>query len=217
MRAKLPTLAAVALLALPAVAKAEEMLVRVQDGLMCRDEKSLADFTANDGTLKPSVMAVPFSATSKRFMTSCQGAAGPVQLVSRRTNTSVVTYRNQTWYVPNQDYMTPTSDCLKDGAHVTFTGTIGTGVHYDGENDTRGSRYPRLILDKPVCYLGNYADPAAKLMSLVPLDRVQTEFPRLMGMVGRHVTASGTINDPDNGHQPQDLMMMFDPVVRPAP
>ena len=60
-------LAALALFALPAAARAEEMLVKIQDGLMCRDEKSLADFTANDGTLKPSVMAVPFSDTSKRF------------------------------------------------------------------------------------------------------------------------------------------------------
>lgn len=37
------------------------------------------------------------------------------------------------------------------------------------------------------------------------------------GEMGRHVTVEGRLDNPDSPHQPQDTLMMFDPVVRPAP
>ncbi len=209
---------ALAVLSLPAVAaRAEDMVSINSNGLMCRNEKALADFTAPDGSLKKSTMAVPFSATSQRFMNECKDAIGvTVHVMTRRKNTSIVTYDGETWYVPNIDFFTPTPDCIKDGTKLTMTGTIESAFARTDEADAKkGYRYPRLTLDTPVCYLGNLAEKAGRYVSLPTTSAAGAS--ALNNLVGRHVAISGELTSPDNGNQPPDPMMMFDPAVRPLP
>ena len=211
MRAVPIALAALVLCAVSA--RAEDMVATNQQGIMCRDEKSLADFTGPDGAVKKSVMAVPFSAMSKAFMTACKDAESPVHVVARRNNTSIVTYNGQTWYVPNIDYMTPTPDCIKAGTRLTMIGKMETGFKQTDEIDPKkGYRYPRLTLDKPVCYLGNVAEKEGRYVSLV--GNGADAYKALMKMMGHHIAVTGQVDSPDNLNQPPDNMMMFDPVVR---
>lgn len=205
-------LIALAVAAVSTTAHAEDMLLRNPLGIMCRDENSLADFSGNDGAVKKGVTDVFSSPAARRFGSACQSGGSPVHVVSKRRNTSIVTYEGQTWYVPNVAYMTPTPDCLREGAHVSFSGTVGTGMATFSADDERKYPYPRLVLDKPVCFIGNYADSAAMYMSLVPTT-TKADFTRLMGMVGKRVTATGTLDTPDNIHKPPDLMLMYNPVI----
>ena len=200
----------------PAAARAEDIVGINPNGIMCRDEKALAEFTAPNGSEKPGIMANSFSPTAKRFMTSCQGIGGAtVHVVTRRNNTSIVTYNGQTWYVPNIDFMTPTPDCIKEGTKLTMVGKIETGFKQTDEVDPKkGYRYPRLTLDKPVCFLGNQSVAAGRYISLVGSGA--GAFQTLMKAVGQHVAVTGQIDSPDNGNQPPDAMVMFDPVVKPA-
>ena len=197
-------------------ARAEDMVLANQLGIMCRDEKSLADFTAPDGSTKKSVMSDAFSAIANSFRTSCRDGGSPAHVVTKRKNTSIVTFQGATWYVPNVAYMTPTPDCIKDGTRLTMLGKIETGFKQTDEVDPKkGFRYPRLTLDRPICYLGNVAEKEGRYVSLV--GNGADAFKVLMKMVGQHVAVTGQVDSPDNGNQPPDNMMMFDPVVRPAP
>ena len=209
---------AVAILALCAVsAHAEDMVNTNMSAIMCRNEKALADFSGNDGSEKPGIMRDPFSATAKMFMSACKNTGGiTVHVVSKRNNTSIVTYNGETWYVANVAFMTPTPDCIREGANVTLTGKIETGFHRTDEEDPKkGFRYPRLTLDQPVCYVGNMSEKAGRYVSLVGTS--SAAYAALMKMIGRHATVSGSIGSPDNGNQPPDPMMIFDPAVKAAP
>jgi hypothetical protein len=88
-----------------------------------------------------------------------------VHVVSKRHNTSIVTYDNQTWYVANIDFMTLGSDCLKDGQHVTLTGHIQIATGQMPDEKTNYD-YPRLTLDKPVSYLGMFSEKNGRYVSL---------------------------------------------------
>ena len=192
------------------------MVASNPDGIMGRNTKALADFTAPDGLVKKSVIAEACSDISRRFGTSCRNAGAiTVHVITRRKNTSVVAYRGETWYVPNIDVMTPTADCLKDGQRVAMTGRIESAfAQMDEVDPKKGYHYPRLTLDAPVCYLGNEAEKAGRHISLVATSDVGITL--LSRMVGQHVTISGVLTGPDTGNQPPDNMMMLDPVVRPA-
>ena len=209
---------AFAVLALSAVAaRAEDMAGINPNGLMCRDEKALADFTALDGSVKKGVTAAPSSPAFRRFQSACADIAGvTVHVVTKRTNTSIVTYNGQTWYVPNIDFMTPAADCIKAGDKLTMTGTVESAFKRTDEADPKkGYRYPRLVLDKPVCYLGDVAQKDGRHVSLVA-----TSAPRaaaLDKMIGRHLAITGQVTSPDFATQPPDAMMMSDPAVEPAP
>ena len=208
-------IAVAALVLSAATARAEDMVLTNQQGIMCRDEKSLADFTALDGTMKPTVMADPTSAMANRFRTACRDAGDSVHVITKRKNTSIVTFEGATWYVPNIDFMTPTPDCIKEGTKLTMVGKIETGFKQTDEVDPKkGYRYPRLTLDRPVCFLGNRSEAAGRYVSLVGNGAGASQ--TLMKEVGQHVAVSGQIDSPDNGNQPPDAMMMFDPVVKPA-
>jgi hypothetical protein len=102
MRALPIAFAALALSA--ATARAEDMVSVNPQGIMCRDEKSLADFTAPNGGAKAEVLAHPLSAAGNRFRTACRDLGSPVHVVTTRKNTSIVTFEGATWYVPNIDY-----------------------------------------------------------------------------------------------------------------
>ena len=200
-------------------ARAEDMVGTNPTGIMCRDEKALADFAGPDGSVKRSVIADPRSAIFRRYEDACSGPGSggiTVHVLTKRTKTSIVTYNGQTWYVPNIDFMTPTPDCIKEGTRLTMVGKIGTGFKQTDEIDPKkGFRYPRLTLDQPVCYLGNTAEKAGRYVSLV--GNGADAFKVLMKMVGQHVAVTGEVGSPDNGNQPPDAMMIFDPVVRPTP
>ncbi len=198
-------------------AHAEDMVNTNFAGIMCRNEKALADYSANDGSAKPSVTRDPSSATARAFMNACKTADGAtVHVISKRNNTSIVTYKGETWYVPNVAFMTPSSDCIREGANVTMTGKIETGFQQTDEVDPKkGFRYPRLTLDQPVCYVGNMSEKAGRYVSLV--GNGLGAYGALMKLVGRHAMVSGSIGSPDNGNQPPDAMMIFDPVVKPIP
>jgi hypothetical protein len=207
---------AFAVLALSTVAgHAEDMTLTNQQGIMCRDEKSLADFTAPDGTMKNTVMANPASAVANRFRTACRDAGDTVHVVTKRKNTSIVTFEGATWYVPNIDYMTPGADCIKEGSRVSFTGTVEPAFHRTDEDDPKkGLHYARLTLDKPVCYIGNLSEKDGRHVALLggSMDAAK----KLLAMAGKHITVTGEVGSPDNGNQPSDAMMIFDPVVKPA-
>ena len=211
-------LVALAILPLSAGAShAEDMVATNPEGIMCRDAKVLADSTAPDGSAKKSVMIDPFSATARRFMASCKdaGSGMTVHVVTKRKNTSIVTYNGETWYVPNIDFMTPMAGCIKDGRTVTLTGRIESAFARTDEVDSKkGYHYPRLTLDTPVCYLGNQAEKAGRYISL-PATSVKAAA-ALNKMIGQHVTISGMLTSPDTTNQPPDNMMMFDPTVEPA-
>lgn len=207
------------LLAWTASATAEQMIGAPpkRDGLMCRSEKALAELTAPDGGVDFD-MDKPDSPAGRHYAASCQHVMGgeEVTVVTRRRNTSIVTFQGQTWYVPNIDFMIPGPGCLKPGAKVTVTGTIEQGFKRTDEVDPRkGYRYPRLALDRPVCFLGNAARNQDRTVSL--LGDSEKASVDIAGMVGRHVTISGVLDTPDNGNQPPDNMMMFAPAIRPAP
>ena len=216
MRA-LPTALAVLLALYAVAARAEDMVAINPDGLMCRDPKALADFTAPNGSLKKGVMADPFSPTARRYMAACNSITGEtVHVLTKRVNTSIVTYHGQTWYVPNIDFMTPAPDCIKDGTKLTMVGTIETAFARTDEVDPKkGYHYPRLTLDKPVCYLGNEEERAGRYVSL-PTTSAAADT-ALTRMIGRHVTISGEVTSPETSDQPPDAMMMFDPAVTPIP
>ncbi len=214
-------IAAAVLLAWTGRAVAEQMIgaphARNGTGLMCRDERALADLTAPDGGINFD-RDRPGSAPAREYAASCQQVTGgeEVTVVARRRNTSVVTYQGQTWFVPNIDFMIPGPGCIRPGTRVTLTGTVEQGFKQTDEEDPRkGTRYPRLALDKPVCFLGNVAPPSDRYVSL--LGDSQQAYGAIAGMVGRRVSVSGTLETPDNGNQPPDNMMMFAPAMRLAP
>ena len=200
-----------------AAAHAEEMVNINMSGVMCRNEQALAEFSGNDGSEKPGVFKDPSSATARAFMKACRNTGGmTVHVITKRKNTSIVTYNGETWFVANIAFMTPTPDCIKEGTKLTMMGKIETGFQQTDEVDPKkGFRYPRLSLDQPVCYIGNVSEKAGRYVSLV--GNGQAGFTTLMKMVGQHVIVAGQVDSPDNGNQPPDPMMMFDPVVKPAP
>ena len=212
MRAAL--IASVALALSTVVAHAEDMVATNADGIMCRDAKSLAAFTAHDGAVKPTVMANPFSAIAKRFMTNCKDSGAlTVHVIAMRKNTSIVTYNGGTWYVPNIDFFIPPPNCLKDGEHVTMTGKVESAFAPTDETNAKiGYHYPRLTLDRPVCFLGNEGEPAGRYVSLVGTSNAGSE--PYIRLIGQHVQVTGVLTTPDNAHQPPDNMIMFDPVVK---
>lgn len=213
------SMAAALLLTCTAPAAAEQMIGAPpkREGLMCRSEKALAELTAPDGGVDFD-MDKPDSPAGRHYAASCQHVMGgeEVTVVTRRRNTSIVTFQGQTWYVPNIDFMIPGPGCLKPGARVTLTGTIGQGFKRTDEVDPgKGYRYPRLVLDRPVCFLGNAARNQDRFVSLLGDSRAASA--DIAGMVGRHVAISGVLDTPDNDNQPPDNMMMFAPAIRPAP
>ena len=208
---------AVALLTLSAVgAHAEDMVGSNPSGIMCKDEKALAAIAGPDGAEKPSVMKDPYSPVNKPLTLSCTAVSGAtVHVVSKRKNTSIVTYNGQTYYVPNIDFFTPTADCIKEGASVTMAGKIALGFKQTEEGNPKiGHSYPRLELDKPVCFLGNIPEEHSRYVAL--LADTDPDIRKLMHSVGQHVTITGKLESPDNGNQPPDAMMMFSPVIKPA-
>ena len=197
-------------------ARAEDM-VAGKDGLMCRNEKALADLTAPNGSAKPSAHQDVFSSDGKEFTANCKDLSGEtVHVITKRKNTSIVTYNGETWYVPNIDFFTPGPSCVREESNVTMTGIVESAFYaQDDTNPTKGYHYPHLKLDKPVCYVGNLSDMAARYISLVGTKPGADA--ALMKLVGRRVTVSGSVGSPNTGSQPPDTMMIFDPVVRPAP
>ncbi len=207
-------IASVCLVLSATAARAEDMILTNKQGIMCRDEKSLADFTALDGSVKRTVTADPTSADANRFRTACRDGGNTVQVIMRRRNTSIVTFEGATWYVPNIAYLPSASSCVKEGTTITVAGVIAIGF-YDPDNGTmRPYHYPYLKLDKPVCYEGDHPDKAVRTISLFGEKRGADA--AMMKMAGRRATVSGEVGEPDTGSWPPDPMMMNNAVVKPA-
>ena len=211
----------VAIVGMAAIAAAQARAAVVvplegRNAVMCRDPKSLADLTAPDGQVRalPPFDRGPLTA---ELVNNCKDlpTGSRLTVVSRRHNTSIVTMDGQTWYLANIDVMTPGPACLGEGARISAAGRIEYGTAVSIRDETTRYRYIRLRLDTPLCWAGDDgASPAEHTISLPSSSDDASR--QLKAMVGRHVTATGVVASPDNGNQPPDVMMMFDPVIGPA-
>ncbi len=212
---------AVVVFALTAHPSRAEQLIGKPDGLMCRDPKALADLTLPDGRSRADQPhATPAQQAEAAACIPSMGAI--VDVVTRRHNTTIVTIQEgsrglTTWYAPNIDFVRRPPGCIADEARVTLTGRIELH-HQDANPDTNQPAYdyPRLHLDRPVCFLGRILVLAEGTDVSLPTT-TKAGNPALMAQIGHHVTIDGNLGNPDSPHQPPDPMMMFDPVVRSAP
>ena len=198
-----------------------EQLIGNPDGLMCRDPKALADLTLPDGRSRADLPGA--TPAQQAEAAACSPSLGVmVDVVKRRRNTTIVTTAGgprglTTWYAPNIDFVTRPLQCIADDARVTLAGRIE--LHHQGADPDANQAaydYPRLHLDRPVCFLGrDFAVAAGTAISLPTTTNTGSQ--TLMAQVGHHVTVEGHLDNPDSPHQPQDLLMMLDPVVRPTP
>ena len=133
-------------------------------------------------------------------------------MVQKRPNTSIVTYAGSTWYVANIDFMTPAPDCIHDGTSVTLTGRLTRATEAPGPDVIRpGYVYDLVLLDRAVCFLGNLPEPHGTRVALVATrDGVERTLARFSG---KHVVVSGVLTSPDNGDQPPESMLIFDPTL----
>ena len=215
-RAALVTVADVATVAAARAAYAVVMPLGNKNAVTCRDAKSLAALTAPDGQLRP---LPPFDRgpLTAELVNNCKDlpTGSRLTVINRRHNTSIVTIDGHNWYLANIDVMTPGPECLGEGARVSARGRIEYGTAVSVRDETTRYRYVRLRLDAPLCWAGDDgASPAAQTISLPSTSEAGAR--QLTALVGRHVTATGTVTSPETGNQPPDAMMMFDPVIAAA-
>lgn len=199
------------------VPAAAEDMIGVKHGVMCTSEKAVADLSLPRGGARK------FDASNQEaVLAQCQDVMGErVTVIKKRRNTSIVTPPDapkKTFYVANIDFAAMPANCFVDNAKVTLSGTLAEGSSTDEDARTGGMRtqhFPLVKLDTPICFAGvSQSVTAGKEVGLVPKE---DDVKRVAQLMGRRVTVSGSLSNPDTGDQPETPILMFDPAITAKP
>lgn len=205
---------AVALVLLSVGSARADDLTAIKPALMCISATALGQLTLPSGDSKTHRPGATPQEKAEMQAGGCRDiqVGTRVTVVELHKNTALIAYQGQNYTVPVIDFSTSglAKACYQDSQRATLRGTLALR-RATGDDAPHGDYdYPVLNLEGPLCLSGgNNPVPST---SRVGLQYTTGKLPP--HLMGKAVTASGALTEPDNGNQLPEKVIMFDPVVR---